>query len=111
MLVCCTLHDFSKHISAMRMRYRTKFTECSEEMIVTSLMRNSWIKMTHGPLIHELLIKTAEAAANKYNIDFLYRDFRPYFKEGQEKARELELYMQKYCGCVFSEEDRYTKRK
>ena len=60
---------------------------------------------------HELLIKTAETAANKYNIDFLYRDFRPYFKEGQEKARELELYMQKYCGCVFSEEDRYTKRK
>lgn len=60
---------------------------------------------------HELLIKTAEEAANKYNIDFLYRDFRPYFKEGQEKARELELYMQKYCGCVFSEEDRYTKRK
>ncbi len=60
---------------------------------------------------HELLIKTAEQAANKYNVDFLYHDFRPYFKEGQEKARELELYMQKYCGCVFSEEDRYMKRK
>jgi predicted adenine nucleotide alpha hydrolase (AANH) superfamily ATPase len=60
---------------------------------------------------HELMIKTAEAAANKYNIDFLHRDFRPFFKEGQEKARELELYMQKYCGCVFSEEDRYTKHK
>ena len=27
------------------------------------------------------------------------------------KARELGLYMQKYCGCVFSEEDRYRKRK
>jgi predicted adenine nucleotide alpha hydrolase (AANH) superfamily ATPase len=57
------------------------------------------------------LIKTAEAAANKYNIDFLYRDFRPFCKEGQEKARERGLYMQKYCGCVFSEEDRYTKHK
>ena len=53
----------------------------------------------------------AEKYAQKYNIDFFYRDFRPYFKEGQEKAREAEIYMQKYCGCVFSEEDRYTKRK
>ncbi len=60
---------------------------------------------------HELLRKTAEEAANRYNVEFFYRDFRPYFKEGQEKARELGLYMQKYCGCVFSEEDRYRKRK
>ena len=29
----------------------------------------------------------------------------------EDKARELGLYMQKYCGCVFSEEDRYRKRK
>lgn len=32
------------------------------------------------------------------------------FREGQAKARELGLYMQKYCGCVFSEEDRYIKQ-
>ena len=31
-------------------------------------------------------------------------------KDGQTKARELGLYMQKYCGCVFSEEDRYSKQ-
>ena len=31
------------------------------------------------------------------------------FREGQAKARELGLYMQKYCGCVFSEEDRYLR--
>ena len=36
---------------------------------------------------------------------------RPRFREGQDKARELGLYMQNYCGCVFSEEDRYRKRK
>ncbi len=60
---------------------------------------------------HDLLIKTARLAAEKYGVEFLYRDFRPFFKEGQDKARELELYMQKYCGCIFSEEDRYIKRK
>jgi predicted adenine nucleotide alpha hydrolase (AANH) superfamily ATPase len=44
-------------------------------------------------------------------VDFLYRDFRPYFHAGQDKAKELGFYIQKYCGCVFSEEERYLKAK
>ena len=60
---------------------------------------------------HELIIRTAEEAAAKYGVSFLCRDFRPYFREGQQKARESELYMQKYCGCIFSEEERYRKKK
>lgn len=59
---------------------------------------------------HERLQESAERAAKKAGISFLYRDFRPLFREGQAKARELGLYMQKYCGCVFSEEERYQKR-
>ncbi len=60
---------------------------------------------------HDLMIEVANKAAEKYNVKFLYKDFRPCFKEGQEKAREMGLYMQKHCGCIFSEEDRYKKRK
>ncbi len=60
---------------------------------------------------HELLITTARQATKQYGVEFLYRDFRPYFREGQQKAREAEMYMQKYCGCVFSEEERYRKKK
>ena len=52
---------------------------------------------------HKALQKIGEEMAEKYNITFLYRDFRPGFREGQAEARELGLYMQKYCGCVFSE--------
>ena len=59
---------------------------------------------------HEGLIKVANEMAEKYNVEFLYRDFRVGFREGQAKARELGLYMQKYCGCIFSEEDRYNKQ-
>lgn len=59
---------------------------------------------------HELIIKVAEEMALKYGVSFLYRDFRPYFREGQTKARELQMYMQKYCGCIFSEEERYQKK-
>ncbi len=60
---------------------------------------------------HELMRESAERAAKEYGVEFLYRDFRPYFRAGQEKARELQMYIQKYCGCVFSEEERYLKAK
>ena len=60
---------------------------------------------------HELLRETAERAADIYKIKLLYRDFRPRFREGQARAREMGFYMQKYCGCVFSEEERYIKKR
>ena len=59
---------------------------------------------------HELMREVAERAAAEYGVSFLYRDFRPYFKDGQNFAREHGFYMQKYCGCVFSEEERYLKK-
>ncbi|MEG1606358.1 MAG: epoxyqueuosine reductase QueH [Clostridia bacterium] len=59
---------------------------------------------------HALLRETGEKMAARYGVEFLYRDFRPRFREGQDKARALELYMQKYCGCLFSEEERYQKK-
>ena len=59
---------------------------------------------------HEALKELGERLAKKYGIKFIYRDFRVGFREGQKKAREIGLYMQKYCGCVFSEEERYAKQ-
>ncbi len=44
-----------------------------------------------------------EEAAKKYGLKFLYKDFKLGFRQGQQKARDLGLYMQKYCGCIFSE--------
>lgn len=59
---------------------------------------------------HEKIIEIGNKIADKHGIKFYYYDFRPYFREGQNKAREMEFYMQKYCGCVFSEEERYSKQ-
>lgn len=57
---------------------------------------------------HEFIKKCMEETCNKYDLNFLYRDFRVGFWEGHQKAHDLGLYMQKYCGCVFSEESRYN---
>ena len=58
----------------------------------------------------EAILAVGEQLSSETGIAFLPYDFRPRFQEGQEKARELGLYMQKYCGCIFSEEERYSKK-
>ena len=52
---------------------------------------------------HEFVKHVCEQLSKEFKIDFLYRDFRPGFWEGHDKAKDIGLYMQKYCGCVFSE--------
>ena len=59
---------------------------------------------------HDGIAAAAERFAAQYGVEFLYRDFRPNFRAGNARAKELGFYMQKYCGCVFSEEDRYGKQ-
>lgn len=56
---------------------------------------------------HDFIKKYCEKLSKEYEIDFLYIDFREGFWAGHEKAKELGLYMQKYCGCVFSEEQSF----
>lgn len=60
---------------------------------------------------HDFIKAYCEKLSKEYGIDFLYRDFRVGFWKGQHKARELGLYMQKYCGCIFSCDDRYYRHK
>ncbi len=59
---------------------------------------------------HDEIKRIGEEIAKKYGLKFVYRDFREGFRKGQSKAREIGLYMQKYCGCIFSEEERYSKK-
>ena len=59
---------------------------------------------------HDFIKNYCEKLSNEFGIEFLYRDFRVGFWVGHEKAKEEGLYMQKYCGCVFSEEMRYYNR-
>ena len=54
-----------------------------------------------------LIFETGEKLARAFGVKFAPYDFSPRYREGQDEARALGLYMQKYCGCVFSEEDRY----
>ena len=91
----------TKYCYLVRLEQTVKYAkENNFDAFTTTLLVSPYQK-------HEEIIKICKMLSEKYDIEFLYRDFRIGFKRGQAKAREIGLYMQKYCGCIFSEEDRY----
>lgn len=58
---------------------------------------------------HDLLQKEGEEAAKRYGVNFIYEDMRPGFRESAEMTKEMGLYRQPYCGCIFSEKARYYR--
>ncbi len=109
------IREFTKNVSSnidgrclycyeSRLEYTAKYAkEHGYEAFSTTLLVSPYQK-------HELIIKVANEMAKKYQIEFLYQDFREGFRIGQQMARDAGLYMQKYCGCIYSEEDRYSKQ-
>jgi predicted adenine nucleotide alpha hydrolase (AANH) superfamily ATPase len=51
-------------------------------------------------------IGTEEAAAR--GLRFLYEDWRPLAERGPAEAKRRNLYRQQYCGCLFSEQERFA---
>lgn len=58
---------------------------------------------------HDIIKEIAEQIAAEESIPFYYSDFRTGWKEGVAISKEMELYRQPYCGCIFSEKERYYK--
>lgn len=56
---------------------------------------------------HPLIFEIGEKAAAKYGVTFLPWDFSSRYREGQAEARAWGMYLQKYCGCIYSEEARF----
>jgi predicted adenine nucleotide alpha hydrolase (AANH) superfamily ATPase len=58
---------------------------------------------------HDLICDVARQAAAEAGVDFYYEDFRRGWAEGIAKSKAMGLYRQPYCGCLFSERERYSK--
>lgn len=59
---------------------------------------------------HDLIKDLGEAIGRKYGVPFLYQDFREGFTQTGVISREMGLYRQQYCGCLYSEIERYAPR-
>lgn len=56
---------------------------------------------------HDTIKKIGDKIAESFGIKFLYRDFRHGWKEGINISKKIGLYRQQYCGCIFSERERF----
>ena len=89
----------------MRMRYAAKFAyEHGYDAFTTTLLVSPYQK-------HELICREAQAAAIDFNVPFYYEDFCVGYQRGVDISLEMGLYRQPYCGCIFSERDRFEVQK
>ncbi len=56
---------------------------------------------------HERIRAIGESVGRSVGVPFLYRDFREGWKAGIEASRRLDMYRQSYCGCIYSEKERF----
>ena len=59
---------------------------------------------------HDEIRALGERIGNEYGVVFYYQDFRPGWQEGIRRSKELGLYRQQYCGCIYSEKERYLPK-
>jgi len=58
---------------------------------------------------HNLLREIGNEISEEKGIDFLYADLRKRYSDSRHMTKGLNLYRQQYCGCVYSEWERYAK--
>jgi hypothetical protein len=59
---------------------------------------------------HELAREMGEKAAAENGVNFLYADLRKRYSESRHITKPMELYRQQYCGCIYSEYERYSEQ-
>jgi predicted adenine nucleotide alpha hydrolase (AANH) superfamily ATPase len=69
----------------------------------TTLLISPWQK-------HELIKETGEKVAREKGIPFIYVDLRKHYSDSRRITKPLNLYRQPYCGCIYSEYERYQER-
>lgn len=92
-----------RHCYVMRLEQAARFARKGKfDYFTTTLLVSPYQK-------HELIRETGEAAGKKFGVPFYYVDFREGYRRGAARSRDLKMYRQQYCGCIYSEKERYCK--
>jgi predicted adenine nucleotide alpha hydrolase (AANH) superfamily ATPase len=59
---------------------------------------------------HDQIRSIGEAVGKAVGVPFYYRDFREGWKSGIDESRRLGMYRQPYCGCIYSEKERFYRQ-
>lgn len=86
-----------------RIRLEKTFQKAAEihaDGVTTTLLYSKYQR-------HDDIKAIGEEFSKQYTIPFMYKDFRKGWKEGVEESKRLNMYRQQYCGCIFSETERF----
>ncbi len=56
---------------------------------------------------HQSVVEIGRSVAEAVGVPFFYQDWRSLHQFSHEEARRRGLYLQNYCGCIYSEYDRF----
>jgi predicted adenine nucleotide alpha hydrolase (AANH) superfamily ATPase len=93
----CTVCYHDRLLAAARLARSSRF-----DAFTTTLLYSKFQK-------HETIRDIGLAVGREVGVDFAYRDFRPGWKDGIEASKRLGMYRQQYCGCIYSEKERYYR--
>ncbi|HWR56204.1 MAG TPA: epoxyqueuosine reductase QueH [Negativicutes bacterium] len=79
-----------------------KAKECGADAFSTTLLVSPYQN-------HAQIKAIGETVAREEGIPFYYADYRPGWQEAVSESRRRAMYRQPYCGCIYSEKDRYYK--
>jgi predicted adenine nucleotide alpha hydrolase (AANH) superfamily ATPase len=57
---------------------------------------------------HDVIREIGEIIAGEQGVAFYYADLRKRYSDSRHLTKPLNLYRQQYCGCVYSEWERYA---
>lgn len=106
-------YDKNEHIEAikgLKKAFPERCTECYRLRLTRTAeyaKKNGFDAFSTTLLIspyqqHEVIKQLSKEISEQFKIDFYYSDWRKSFRAGQKKAKDLNIYRQKYCGCIYS---------
>ncbi len=93
----CTFCYYDRLRATALMAKRGKF-----DYFTTTLLYSKFQK-------HQTIQSIGEAVAQEVDVPFYYQDFRGGWKEGVDVSKAKKMYRQQYCGCIYSEKERYLR--
>ena len=60
---------------------------------------------------HDIIQEIGNKVAGEQGVEFLYADLRKRYSDSRHITKPMNLYRQQYCGCIYSEWERYTNTK
>ena len=80
---------------AVRIAHKGKFEDFTTTLLYSKFQQ------------HKTIREIGESLGRHYGVKFYYEDFRAGWKEGIERSKAENMYRQQYCGCIYSEGERY----